>query len=290
MSFDLCSFNLGSKTIPIPVDDISRLVSIKPFTAFLQRWLEFEARVVVQPGTLRAAVIGGGAAAIEVALAVQSFFVGVGKISKTKNATKPADEVHLFFPAALPAESLRADLIGQGIHCHSNSLVERVEANRLFLKCGETRTLTEDKFDLIVNCAGASSPFEAEAFPTGFLSEKGFLKVNANLSLPERADVFAVGDCAEFLPERLTKSGVHAVRQGKVLARNLEILITGQGSLNSYQPPRHPLAILRTGSQTARIVWGTITFAGRTAFQLKRWIDERYVRRYQRPERVTGIK
>ncbi|MDY6872312.1 MAG: NAD(P)/FAD-dependent oxidoreductase [Actinomycetota bacterium] len=73
----------------------------------------------------------------------------------------------------------------------------------------------------------------------GLPTEKGRLKVDADLQVPGHPDVFAAGDAAA-VPD-LTQSGVitpptaqHATRQGKVLARNVAASL-GHGTKKLYK-------------------------------------------------------
>ena len=52
-------------------------------------------------------------------------------------------------------------------------------------------------------------------------SGAGFIRVRPTLQTMGYDNVFAAGDCIEFPSRSLPKSGVYAVREGPVLARNL---------------------------------------------------------------------
>ena len=73
----------------------------------------------------------------------------------------------------------------------------------------------------------------------GLPTEKGRLKVDANLQVPGHPDVFAAGDAAAVpdltQPGKITPpTAQHAIRQGKALARNVAASL-GYGSVKAYR-------------------------------------------------------
>jgi len=73
----------------------------------------------------------------------------------------------------------------------------------------------------------------------GLPTEKGRLKVDANLQVPGHPDVFAAGDAAAVpdltQPGKITPpTAQHAIRQGKTLARNVAASL-GYGSVKAYR-------------------------------------------------------
>lgn len=73
----------------------------------------------------------------------------------------------------------------------------------------------------------------------GLPTEKGRLKVDANLQVPGHLDVFAAGDAAAVpdltQPGKITPpTAQHAIRQGKALARNVAASL-GYGSVKAYK-------------------------------------------------------
>jgi NADH dehydrogenase FAD-containing subunit len=89
--------------------------------------------------------------------------------------------------------------------------------------------------------------------------------------------VFASGDCAS-LPGAV-HNGVHAVRQGRVLATNLARVSIGQ-PLRHYHPQAHSLALLADGQHGALLSWGGVAVEGRMLGDLKDHLDRRFVRRH----------
>jgi NADH dehydrogenase FAD-containing subunit len=114
--------------------------------------------------------------------------------------------------------------------------------------------------------------------------DAGYLKVDRTLRITRHPEIFAAGDCAvlEGRP-RLPRAGVFAVRQGSVLADNLAAQLSGE-ALRAYKPQRRWLSLLNTGDRRALLLYGGHVRHGRLEWWLKRWLDLRWVRRFQRLE------
>lgn len=98
-------------------------------------------------------------------------------------------------------------------------------------------------------------------------------------TLQHRDHVYAVGDCARFLPRPLPRIGVHGVRQAPVLLESLVARRRG-GRLPAYEPPRRALSVLDLGDGVGLAVCGPLWWQGRSALWLKRRIDSRWLARY----------
>ncbi len=120
----------------------------------------------------------------------------------------------------------------RGVDIRLNTTVREVTPTSVLLSDGElvpTRTL--------VWCAGVTpNPLIATL---GLPTERGRLRVNADLSVPDCPDVFSCGDAAS-VPDLTRPGGVcpptaqHAIRQGRVAARNLAATL-GYGTIASYR-------------------------------------------------------
>jgi len=104
--------------------------------------------------------------------------------------------------------------------------------------------------------------------------------VRATLQHADRDEIYAVGDCARFLPAPLPRIGVHGVRQGPVLHRSLLARVRGE-PLPVYKPPRRALSILDLGDGIGLAVRGRWWWYGAGPLRLKRYIDRRWLKAYQ---------
>jgi NADH:ubiquinone reductase (H+-translocating) len=123
-------------------------------------------------------------------------------------------------------------LHGRGVEVHLTTSVEEATADSVRLSDGDTIPT-----HTLVWCAGVTpSPLiETLGLPT----EKGRLRVGADLRVPEAPNVFAFGDAAA-VPD-LTRPGTltgqtaqHAQRQGRVAARNVAASL-GHGTRRVYR-------------------------------------------------------
>jgi NADH dehydrogenase FAD-containing subunit len=99
------------------------------------------------------------------------------------------------------------------------------------------------------------------------------VRVDASLRSTSHPEVFAVGDCAA-LGE--AKSGVHSVRQGRVLEHNLRNVLA-DGPVQRYEPKPRALLLLTCGGRYAIAARGNWSAEGRWAWWWKNWIDRRWL-------------
>jgi selenide, water dikinase len=112
------------------------------------------------------------------------------------------------------------------------------------------------------------------------LDDGGFIRVDGTLRSLSHPSVFAAGDIAAVEGHVLAKAGVYAVRQGPVLAANLRAILA-RDRLRAYRPQRRALALISTGDRQAIASYGPLAWQGAWVWQLKDWIDHRWIRRYQ---------
>lgn len=264
LHYGLLSLNTGSVP-PLPrLDDQSVMViPAKPFPALHSAWQDWQQFPEKAPGTI--AVLGGGAAAFELAVALRT--------------SLPDAELALICSAGLlaahpPALARRAQrlLAQRNIKLIEQQAVTRVAAGRLFN--GDQPVM---RCDALIAATGASAPewlrTSGLAVDTG-----GFARISPALLSTSHMDVFATGDCAS-LPGAL-RSGVYAVRQGSVLADNL-IARLGQTPLENYRPQRQALALLATADGGALMSYGRCTASGRLFGWWKDRLDIGFMRRHR---------
>ncbi|MCY4545263.1 MAG: selenide, water dikinase SelD, partial [Gemmatimonadetes bacterium] len=111
-------------------------------------------------------------------------------------------------------------------------------------------------------------------------SAAGFIRVRPTLQAMENDNVFAAGDCIEFESRPLPKSGVYAVREGPILARNIHAWLEKR-PLVPFRPQASALALLMTGTRNAVASRRHISFHGAWVWRLKDWIDRRWMRKFE---------
>ena len=270
LAYDVVSLDIGAQ-----VDDASLLATtstllpIRPIERFISEWPRFLERCIVGHRA-RIAVVGGGAAGIELALAMRHRLSNV----------LPDDAVQMLLVA------------GRGLlEGHGQAVVRKVRRalDRHAVAVRETYAAgcdggvvfpDEQGFaaDLVVAATGVRPP--AWLAGTGLaLAKDGFLAAGAGQQSVSHPQVFAGGDIATRLDRPHAKSGVYAVRAGPVLAKNLHRALTGQPP-TAYAPQRRSLYLLSTGPQSAIASWNGWTAEGQWVWRWKDWIDRRFMEQY----------
>lgn len=251
------SLNLGSQPwLPDQTGDGMELLPVKPFADFVRRWQQWEE--APEP----VAVLGGGAAGVELALAM------AGRAPDVSLFT--AGELLATHPPRLRRLALQ-HFQHAGVAVHERTPIQAVHGNTL-IGDGQVRW----RGRRLVVATGPS--------PLGWLSESGlrldgsgFIVVSAALQSRSHPHVFASGDCAS-LPGAL-RNGVHAVREAAILATNMGQATVGQ-PLRHYHPQAHSLALLADGHQGALLSWAGVAAEGRLLGRWKDYLDRRFVRRH----------
>lgn len=261
IDFDFCSLNVG--IVPQPIGVVSTnetVIYVKPISEFLEKWRRVSGAFSMK----RVVVVGGGAAAFELAVACA--------VKVSRDVTLILGERGFSLPdgAEIPVRDALAELD-----------VKIVEGERVS-KIKETGIITADQklpFDLCLIATTAQAPaiITNSSLP---LSPSGYIQTDEYLRVVGHSNVFAAGDCITFSDESLAKAGVFAVRQGPVLAVNLLRVIRGESNLKKYRPQKNYLSILVSGERMAILCWRGFVLRSRFCWWLKRLIDKKFMRRF----------
>ncbi len=227
-------------------------------------------------------VVGGGAASVEVVLALQYHFESQGISSQQLSDFLQFElvcgpDVLLATHNANVRKHFLAIFEERNIHLITQSKVTQAEKSntRTLLTLANGNSHTTDTVIWAINAG--SSPWLKK---TGLAcNNKGFIDINQYLQSESHSNVFAAGDIAHFSTQPLPKSGVYAVRAGPKLAENLHRAIRQQ-PLKAYRPQRQFLSLLMTGDKQAIASRGTFSMAGRLMWHWKNRIDQRFVELY----------
>ncbi|MEO7728156.1 MAG: FAD-dependent oxidoreductase [Burkholderiales bacterium] len=272
IDYDLLSINAGSTPSTAGITGADHALAVKPFQPFAHAWNNLIERA--RNGDLHSVVvIGGGAAGVEILLAMQFRLAQLAGTRRVDFAL--VTDAHCVLPGH--NEGVRSAfervLASRGITVILQARVEHVAAAAVILDGGRRITA-----DAVVLATGAAAPawFADTALK---LDEHGFIAVDDRLRSESHATVFAAGDCASIKDRVYPKSGVYAVRQAPVLAENLRRTTTAQ-PLANYHPQRRALALISTGDKYAVASYGRMALAGVWAWRWKNYIDRKFVRRY----------
>jgi len=276
-AYDVLSIDVGSlpDTHAIP-GAAEYAVGAKPVVRFLAAWDAFRTRAgQTHKMPLRVAVIGGGAAGIELALAMHH------RLSNEISTDATPPEIHIVsntatIPSGHPrriqrmVESLARS---RGIVLHLDNEVSSIAPNLV-----QRKNRTPLAADFIVLATGASAPswIAASDFEK---DNRGFIAVNSRLQSQSHHEVFASGDIASMMDSPRPKSGVFAVRQGPPLAENLRRALADDAPLE-YRPQKTALALISTGNRYAMASWRGLAIAGAWVWRWKDHIDRRFMAKY----------
>ena len=137
--------------------------------------------------------------------------------------------------------------------------------------------------------SGAEVRYDAVSFNTGSevpsdllhpSGEDGGLLVNEYLQCIGPPELFGGGDCVSLAGSPLARVGVFAVRQNRPLHRNLSAFLEGR-PLQRFDPGGDYLLILNLGDRMGLFRRKGIVRSGRLAFQLKNYLDTRFMGKFQ---------
>jgi pyridine nucleotide-disulfide oxidoreductase family protein len=250
LEFDCASLNAGSLADTAVPGSTAHAFPVKPFEALVER-LES-----AQAGHF--AVIGGGAAGVELAMALRH-----------RGAQASVYSERAPFSASLTRRVARA-LRAQSVNFLAMA-VARLESGPTVV----TAT-TQARYDAVVLASGAMAlPWLAGS---GLATdERGFALVDDTLQSVSHPEVFAAGDCATLRSHPVPKSGAYAVRQGETLAQNLRRLAQGE-PLVPYRPQRQALMLLTCGRRYAIAQRGRWSAEGRWVWWWKDRIDRGWIK------------
>jgi selenide,water dikinase len=277
LEFDVASLDVGADAAGLHLPGASEHAHpVRPMGRAVDLHHRLE-RLVAGPRepAIAACVVGGGAAGAEVAWAVHARIARAGR----RPLVTLVEREPLLLPEYAPAARRRARrlLDRRGIAVSLGREVRAVGADSVTLDGGEsiasalTVWLTGAAPSAVIRC----SPLAKDA--------RGFVSVDATLREATGAPVWGAGDCVTPRGHPDTpKAGVYAVRAAPVLAANLRAACEGRPAARTYVPQPHFLALLDTADDRALLRWHGVLAHSRAAWRLKRWIDRRFVRRYQR--------
>ncbi|MGR3572204.1 selenide, water dikinase SelD [Brevirhabdus sp.] len=267
VGYDLLSIDIGiTSDMPTLPGFADFGTAAKPLGAFADRWRRFLASAQRGESAPRVAIIGGGVAGAELALAMDHAL----RARPDRVITVVDRACGLDHMSARAARALRAALAEAGIALHEHVQVRAVARDGLSLADGSFLPTT-----LVVGAAGAR--------PYGWLRDTGldltggFVSVDRTLQSCNTPGVFAVGDCAHLSHAPRPKAGVFAVREAPVLYDNLCALLTG-GKPRAYHPQKDYLKLISLGRRSALADRAGLALRGPVMWRLKDRIDQRFMR------------
>jgi pyridine nucleotide-disulfide oxidoreductase family protein len=267
--YDCISFNIGSTSNSFHVPGVAQYAQwIKPNDKLPQLTETIKNQQHIM-------IVGGGASGVELSASIAS--------SRAKKGwTNP--QITLVHSGRLMsnhpqtvASRLSAILENKGIALVSGEQVTEVREHEVVLGTGK-----RIEYDGLIWLTGPAAPeiFRRSRLP---VDQYGYLNVNDQLQTEPYPMIFGAGDCVSMQSAPwVHKSGVYAVRQAPILSKNLRRYLNGQPLLD-YIPQKHYLAILSLGNHAALLIYHRWAIHATWCWTLKRWIDTRFIKKYQMP-------
>lgn len=282
ISYDFLSINVGSASKSLECfGGGDQPIPVKPVRGFMKGAARLDS--VYRRGQA-IAVVGGGAAGIELALALKHRLSTMQKVTTTSEARfYLCFEGHDLLPQAGSGvrRRLTQALVKSGIELVPQFMAERY---------GDGRLISGGGWELEVGavvCALGAKPQPWLLNTALKATEAGYLAVTDCLQSISHKNVFAVGDCADIEGQTREKAGVYSVRQGAALFENISALMAGR-PLQPFRAQRSFLSLISLGGDTALGYRRGLSLSNRWMWRLKRWIDFRFLDSLKQLPEMSG--
>lgn len=267
ISYDKVSINTGS-TPNVGVAGAREFgVGVKPVSQLTATWQKLLAQKTEQ-GTSHWAIIGGGAAGIEIVLAIAHRFKEAGDALKlslvqSSNTLLPGYHRNVQKQVAIALKQYGIELI-------TGFRVSQVTKNTIESDSGDTLSI-----DQSIWCTPATAP----TWPTlaGLdTDEGGFIAVNEFLQSTSHNDVFACGDVAAMVKSPRPKAGVYAVRSATFLTKNLTAAFSNK-AMTPLSLQTDFLSLISLGGKNAVGQRAWFSLKGKWIWRWKDQIDQKFI-------------
>jgi selenide,water dikinase len=271
VGYDVASVDIGIHgELPEIAGFAAHGVAAKPLDRFAARWQAFRASVARAELPPQVAVIGGGIAGAELALAMDHALRADGAQPEV-SVIEAQGSLTGATPAALTR--LRAEMARAGISVVTSARVAEVAEREVLLQDGQRVAAA-----LTVASAGAKP--HGWVLQTDLPLQDGFIRVGPTLQVEGDPALFAAGDCCHMGFAPRPKAGVFAVRAAPVLYRNLRSAMAG-GKMRAFRPQKRYLKLISLGRQAAIADRGRVAVAGEALWRWKDRIDRKFMEKFQ---------
>ncbi len=266
ISFDVASINVGiTSDMPTLPGFSENAVPAKPLGPFATRWSDYLAK----SGPAHVAVIGGGVAGAELAMAMAHAL----RTRQRPAVVSLIDSARaLTALGAKAAMRIRAAMSDLGVDLIEEAQITQIEPTHIDLSDGR-----QIASDFTTGAAGARA-YEWMS-QTGLELHEGFIAVDRHLQSSDPA-LFAAGDCAHLRDNPRPKAGVYAVREAPILFNNLRAAL-GAGEMRAYTPQKDYLKLISLGQKSALGERFGIPVSGGLMWKWKDHIDQTFMNKFR---------
>ena len=274
LSYDILALDTGALVDSTSLASTgATLLPIRPLESFISKWSQLVERLQ-KSEELRFVIVGGGAAGVELALAVR-YRLRVERPDLPAEVTLVSGSELLRGHGPRIVECVRKHLALEGIRLVRGYATGSAKGVSL-------DNQPELPADFVISATGVSpSPWLAESGLA--LARDGFVATGDGQRSSSHDTVFASGDVSSRLDRPHPKSGVYAVRAGPILTENLHLSLHGK-AIKSYRPQKRSLYLMATGPKEAILSWNGYCISGRWLWFWKDWIDRRFMKQYHSPD------
>lgn len=277
--YDVLSIDTGAVLDLVALPGAAQhVLPVRPLERFVRSCRTLVQQVLARPRSI-ITMVGGGAAGIELTLALQHRLRRHAEDGKV--VFQVVDAGVRLLPDHPPrvGQALEAMLASRGILLYAGRSVAAFHPGGLVLHTGE-----EIESDFNLAATGASAP----AWPANAglaVDARGFILVNEFLQSTSHAGIFAAGDIASVSGQAQPKSGDFARHAGPTLAENLRYALEGQ-PLRRHLPPKHALHLISAGERHAIASWRPFSWQGGWVWRWKDRIDRSFIARHAAAQRT----
>ncbi|MBL1434939.1 MAG: selenide, water dikinase SelD [Rhodobacteraceae bacterium] len=273
ISYDIASIDIGITTaIPSIPGFTAHALGAKPLPRYSAAWQQFLNAVMARKLPAEIAVIGGGVAGIELALAMMHRLKSEG-VSTAKVTVLEAQNTPLGGIGKGAQQALLRHMQRLGIRLETGVSIEEITATAVDLADGR-------QISAAFTVAAASPLPHSWLAQTGLTNKDGYIDVGPTLQSCVESNIYATGDCAELIFAPRPKAGVFAVRQAPILYYNLRASLLGN-PLKPFRPQKGYLKLISTGGKGAIADKAGLTLDGPILWRWKDRIDRKFMQKFQ---------
>ncbi len=274
LRYDVLSINTGADIAmnTFHTDAPECVWPIRPLEIFAESLEHYDAQIATCDSS-RIAIIGGGAASVELILALHHRY-SHNHDTHHVQLTLITEGTDLLpeYPCKIRS-AIKSEFNAKGIQIVLGSRAIGYQQGSVVFANGARWTA-----DRIILATGPAAPDWVAC--SGLEPDQyGFIAVDEMQSSLSHDNVFAVGDIATRYEDPQRKSGVQAVRAGPALTENLRLALSGR-SLWPHYPSHRALQLISTGDRRAIASWRGLSASGHWVWRWKDAIDRRFVARY----------
>ncbi|MDB2435046.1 selenide, water dikinase SelD [Alphaproteobacteria bacterium] len=278
IKYNLLSLNIGcqSKINNLEISKEAEIIKVKPISNLVNKINSIE-KLILKEKVISCSIIGGGIGGIEIAFALQSRY---------QNSIK----LNLFVDQNNIEKNINSRTYKKLITLLSNKNINFVNTRIKHIKENHVEDEEGRKYPTrisIISTGAMSLPWIVDSGLS--LDESGFINVNSFLQSENHKNIFATGDIASLNYQIRAKSGVMAVRQGEKLKENLFRFLLNKDLIH-FKPQSSWLCLIGTGGGNALLNWGQFTIHGKQIWQLKEFIDRKFMKKFSFENPMNNLK